>query len=273
MINQRVAGVLLHPTSLPSNLVCGSLGKSAIQFLDWMKEAKLSLWQTLPLHPPDGGLSPYSSPSALAGNVFLIDVDLLVQDEWLTSEEIIHPPQSNRLNATHLQEWLTPKLELAGRRFAKAHPDRIQHFIQQEDWVQDWALFSCLCSELKVYCWQDFPHPLKQRNPTAIKEALERLDQEIQTAIALQIFFFDQWNVVRQAAADRGISIVGDLPIFVSAGGVDTWTHPHLFKLDSDGHPNPVAGVPPDVFSEMGPWASKRAHTKSTRCHMHQDHF
>ncbi len=252
MIEQRVAGVLLHPTSLPSKFVSGTLGIEAIRFLDWMKDAGLSLWQTLPMHPPDGGLSPYSSPSALAGNIFLIDLELLVLDGWLSPADIKTPPQSKRLNSDHLQTWLTPKLELAGKRFADANPDRIKQFIKEEPWVQDWALFSCICADLKVYQWQDFPISLKNRENQAITDVSIRLGTEIQTSIAMQILFFDQWNNIRRAAKERGISIVGDLPIFISAGGVDTWTHPQLFLLDQDGYPNPVAGVPPDAFSETG---------------------
>ena len=108
----------------------------------------------------------------------LIDLELLVKG-WLNSKEIDNPPQSNRLDASHLHDWLTPRLELAGHRFAQTHPERIKNFIQQEHWVEDWALFSCLCADLNVYRWQDFPEPLKKREPKAIAKALQRLEQEI----------------------------------------------------------------------------------------------
>lgn len=251
-MSTHVAGVLLHITSLPSQFPCGSLGASAHQFLNWMSDSGLKLWQTLPLHPIDGALSPYSSTSAFAGAPHLIDVELLAQQGWLTSDEIANPPSYEWVSNEPIQKWLLPKIFTAAERFATAHPKRIKAFIKSEDWAEDWAHFQCLIKEFGVYAWQDFPASLRDRNRKALTASKKKHKKEMQTHIAVQIFFFEQWNALKTAATAKGITLVGDLPIFVSSNGVDTWVNRHLFHLDKDGHPNPVAGVPPDVFSEDG---------------------
>ena len=251
-MSQPVAGVLLHITSLPSRFPCGSLGASAHTFLDWMIESGLKLWQTLPLHPIDGALSPYSSTSAFAGAPHLIDLDILKEQGWLTAEEISDPPTLEWVSGDLIQRWLLPRIKLAAQRFSKAHPDRIQDFVDSEDWVEDWAHFQCLLEEFDVYAWQDFPAPLRDRDPAALKRSKCKHNADMNTQIAMQIFFFEQWDTLTSAARTKGITLVGDLPIFVSSNGVDTWVNRPLFHLDEDGHPNPVAGVPPDVFSEDG---------------------
>ena len=167
-MSTHVAGVLLHITSLPSPFPCGSLGTSAHQFLNWMSDCGLKLWQTLPLHPIDGALSPYSSTSAFAGAPHLIDVEILAEQGWLTAAEIANPPSLEWVSNEPIQEWLLPKIFTAAERFAKANPKCIKAFIKAEDWVEDWALFQCLIKEFGVYAWQDFPAPLRDRNRKAL---------------------------------------------------------------------------------------------------------
>lgn len=251
-MSQPIAGVLMHITSLPSPYSCGSLGIQAHRFLDWMYESGLKLWQTLPLHPIDGAMSPYSSTSAFAGAPHLIDLDLLMEQGWLTAFELAGSSKQHWVSASHITNWILPRIELAAERFAETHPERIESFIKQEHWVEEWAHYQCLLKQFGVYAWQDLPPVLRDRDPKALQESRTRLQSEMYIQIAIQIFFFEQWDALKAKASALGITLVGDLPIFVSQNGVDTWTHRHLFHLDKDGHPDPVAGVPPDVFSETG---------------------
>jgi len=251
-MSNRHAGVLMHITSLPSEYPCGSLGRSAYAFLDWMKDSGLTLWQTLPLHPIDGAMSPYSSTSAFAGAPHLIDLETLVEEGWLTPEDISDPPKHTHLNSHALSSWILPRVTKAATRFSQIHPSKLTAFTEEEHWVQDWAHYQCLLKKFGVYAWQDFPIKFRDRDPTTIATSQHELKAEMDIQIAIQVLFFAQWRALKTAAEQKGITLVGDLPIFVSSNGVDTWTNKSLFHLDSDGHPNPVAGVPPDVFSADG---------------------
>jgi 4-alpha-glucanotransferase len=248
----RQAGILLHPSSLPGAGPCGDIGDTAMVFLDWMRQAGLTLWQTLPLHPTGGGFSPYSSPSAFAGATYLLSLDNLQRDGLLSKDEIGQHPWTPRCSPELVEKWKTPLIEKAAARLAAEDSANIAIWADSHPWSRDWALYTALRKEYRVDGWQSFPKELADRKEAALGRAREQHRNQIVCEIAAQKLFFDQWEELRTAAADRGISIVGDMPIFVSADGADTWTHRKLFRLGRDGWPDPVSGAPPDAFSELG---------------------
>ncbi|MEL6341810.1 MAG: 4-alpha-glucanotransferase [Myxococcota bacterium] len=250
----RRSGVLLHPTSLPGFGPCGDLGDAAIRFLDWLVEAGCDLWQTLPLNPTGGSFSPYDSPSSFAGASHLISIDRLMLEGLLTASEIVgRPPNTDQVNVDALQSWHTPLVSRAAWRLAEEDPDAVDAFSAQHPWLDDWALFEALRTDLSVQGWWDFPEPLQERDADAMASARERLANPIRVQQAIQLLFDRQWSAIRAAAHERGIQIIGDLPIFVHRAGCDTWSHRALFRWQRDvWRPDPIAGAPPDTFTELG---------------------
>ena len=247
----RASGILLHPSSLPHYGPCGDLGAGAISFLDWLQRAGIGLWQTLPLHPPGAGFSPYSSHSAFAGAVYLCSLDLLIEDGLLTHEETQPRPHGHRIQIKEIENWKLPLIYIAAQRLVESNTD-YKKWANQQHWTDDWALFWAIKKDLKVNGWYDFPQKLQERDPKALLEAKDRLHELIELELAAQYLFHKQWQRIRNAATDRNIAIVGDMPIFVAADGCDAWTHRHLFRWNKKGEADPLAGAPPDAFSDMG---------------------
>lgn len=248
----RSSGILLHPSSLPHHGPCGDLGNGAIQFLDWLHKAGVGLWQTLPLHPPGAGFSPYSSHSAFAGAVYLCSLERLVEQKLLSHEETITNIHSDRIVLDSIQNWKLPLIYKAAQALLKQSPEKVQDWVQRQHWVEDWSLFWALKKHYGVHGWQDFPTDLAQRDPKALAKAQHDHADDINIEQAAQFLFFEQWGRIKAAAADRNIKIVGDMPIFVAGDGCDAWTHRHLFRWDENGDADPLAGAPPDAFSDMG---------------------
>lgn len=248
----RRAGILLHPSSLPTNGPCGDLGESTFQFLDWLKDAGIQLWQTLPLHPPGGGFSPYSSPSAFAGASYLISLEKLVEQGLLSHSEISDQTYSHRMDQDRIIQWKNPLIEKAAKTLVEQNPDIAEQFAQNNHWALDWALFESLRKAYKVDGWQQFPVKLQKRHHSTLKKALSKHADQIKIELTIQHLFFQQWDAVRTAAKERNILIVGDMPIFISADGVDSWVNRKLFRWGDNNQPNPVSGAPPDVFSPLG---------------------
>jgi 4-alpha-glucanotransferase len=248
----RRAGILLHPSSLPTNGPCGDLGEEAYKFIDWLSDSGITLWQTLPLHPPGGGFSPYSSPSAFAGSTYLISLDKLVEQGLLQPEEISQGTFTMRMDQNTILNWKMPLIEKAAKRFVTHSPEKVDQFIQENHWALDWGLFTSLRKTYRVDGWQQFPEKLQRRYGPSIKKSLKTHSEQIKIEIAAQYLFFEQWASLRKVAKERNIVLLGDMPIFISADGVDTWTNKKLFRWGEDNYPNPVAGAPPDAFSPTG---------------------
>lgn len=244
--------MLLHPTSLPSRFGIGDLGSAALAFLDFLAGAHQSLWQVLPLGPTGFGDSPYSSPSAFAGNPLLIALEPLVASGVLDIAEIATLAE---LPAGHVDYGRLVPLKFAAlqsafqrnREAASLDDFRAQH----GEWLPDYALFAALKDDLQAP-WTDWPEALRTRAPEALAEARDRLNERVAFHEFCQYLFFTQWAAVRGRARERGIAIIGDIPIFVAHDSADVWSHQHLFKLDASGRPIVVAGVPPDYFSATG---------------------
>ncbi len=247
--------MLLHFTSLPGPYGAGDLGPEAYNFLDWLAAAGQRCWQFLPLNPPGPGDSPYAARSSFAGNPMLISLDLLVRDGLLDEADLedARYDESSRIDFGWLTESRERLLRLAHDRFVAAGrlPEMESFAAEHAAWLPDFALFVALRSNCEG-SWCDWDEGLRTRQPSAIAQARQRFAAEISHQCFLQWLFFSQWTNLHAAARARGISLIGDIPIFVDYDSADVWSQPGLFKLGQDGRPTVVAGVPPDAFSERG---------------------
>jgi 4-alpha-glucanotransferase len=254
----RASGLLLHPTSLPGPHGLGDLGAGAMRFLDFLAAARQRWWQVLPLGPTSVGDSPYQSPSTFAGNPLLISLDGLVADGLLHADEAAAAASTaTRVDYGAVIARKRPLLHLAARRLADGAAaalaaDYARFRAAEAEWLDDFALFMAAKDAHGGAAWQAWDADLVQRTPAALRRWRSRLERAIAEHAGLQFLFFRQWDVVRAAAAARGIRILGDLPIFVAGDSADVWAHRELFQLDARGVPTAVAGVPPDYFSATG---------------------
>lgn len=253
----RRGGILLHPTSLPGPYGIGDLGPNAYRWLDVLAASGCSLWQILPLGPTGYGDSPYQTFSASAGN------PNLVSPEALVDEGLIDPPGTPAFPAGSVDygaviPWKQDLLASAYERMLSwpdDHPlrDDFAAFKRhQRRWLPDYTLFMALKHAHDLVSWVKWPEPYRDRHAEAISEAATDLADSRDRIAFEQFMFFRQWMRLRHSANQRGIQIVGDIPIFVAHDSADVWANRHLFSIAADGSPSVVAGVPPDYFSETG---------------------
>ena len=264
---QRSSGVLLHISSLPSSGGIGDLGPAAHEFLAFLAAAKQHIWQVLPLCPTGYGNSPYAGTSAFAGNPFLISLELLAEWGWIAPERL--EGQAGRSGPVNFEEieWRKVRLldEAAGNFLDRgpaagssepqlgAQWAQYREFCHDEAaWLADYALYAELRRQFNTGAWTVWPEPLRRREPEALAHAAATHARRVAEEQVLQFAFSLQWNSLREAAAERGISIMGDLPIFVNMDSADVWVHPELFEIDEELQPIRIAGVPPDYFSPTG---------------------
>lgn len=253
----RSAGILLHPTSLPGRHGIGDLGDGARAFVDFLKRAGLSLWQTLPLVPAGPGGSPYSSMSALAGNELLIDLDELVREGLLTADDARGPEADpDAVDPVVVNGFKRAALYKAARTLAhdERHPlhEERARFLEDNPWVADFALFVAIKRRANGAPFWEWEPALRDRDEDALAAAREQLAQEIDDVITLQALFDRQWRALRALSAEAGIRLIGDVPLYVDADSADVWAHRSSFQLDAEGRPAALAGAPPDYFSELG---------------------
>ena len=254
----RAAGILLHPTSLPSRGGVGDFGPAAYQFVDFLASARQGVWQVLPLGPLGYGNSPYSSTSAFAGNPLLISLERLADHGWIERAKIEGLPSPD--GPVEYEKVFAQKMPLlfeAARNFLRtASPEGSRSFesFRQENswWLDGFVLFDALRARHKLDPWDSWPQPLAHRDPEALAAARAELSDDIRVRSAVQFAFFEQWRALRRYCAERAIRIVGDVAIFVNHDSADVWTQPELFRLDENRRPEVVAGVPPDFFSKTG---------------------
>lgn len=257
---KRSAGVLLHPTSLPSPHGIGDLGPGAVRYLDWLAGAGVAWWQVLPLNTPGPGNSPYAAISTFAGAACLVSPELLVADDLLAPDELTEGRpelEPNRTDYPRAMAWKGHLLDLAWRRFEEAAPSELAAEMARFEadhgwWLDDYALFVALKNEQEGRGWLEWPEGIRRREPGALADARTRLDAACRRERFAQLLFDRQWRSLRRAAADRGVRILGDLPIFVALDSAEVWSRPELFQLDDEHRPTVVAGVPPDYFSATG---------------------
>ena len=256
MRNDRSCGVLLHPTSLPGHGGIGTLGDNARQFIDLLAAMGMSWWQVLPLNPPSCGNSPYSAFSAFAGNPLLIDLDTLAREGDLPKQEHIPSAAENRVDFGALIPARTVLFNKAAAAFfAAGRTPRMEdfwHFCDTTPWLHNYALFMALKQRYKGKSWNHWPKPAAMLDTETFEKASVELGPEIGVQKYLQWQFSRQWSHIRAYAAAQGVSIIGDIPIFVAYDSADVWSNREIFLQDPGGKPTVVAGVPPDYFSATG---------------------
>jgi len=258
MNQDRMSGVLLHVTSLPSYGGVGDFGPAAYEFVDFLTTAKQRLWQVLPLSPAGYGSSPYSALSAFAGNPAMISLERLVADGWIAAARIEGlPGHEGAADFGAAATKKIPLIEEAAANFLDGASDevraRFQKFCQDNvSWLPDYAMFNVLRRRFSYVSWIDWPADFARRKHDALTAALTEHGRELAIQQAIQFFFDEQWCSLRTYCKERDIRILGDVAIFVNYDSADVWTHPHLFELDEELRMIRVSGVPPDYFSATG---------------------
>jgi 4-alpha-glucanotransferase len=255
----RASGVLLHPTSLPSRFGIGDFGDEAFRFVDFLVAGGQTYWQILPLGPTGYGDSPYQSFSAFAGNTLLISPEKIVEDIFLSAGDLQNAPDfpTEKVDFGAVLRYKNRLLRKAFENFRKTDDQKIADSFHQfcdfnRFWLEDYALFRAIKFSQDQKSWQEWDEDLKLRRPEALEKAGRELDDEIFAQKFYQFLFFKQWDALKTYANRKGVKIVGDVPIFVALDSCDVWCNPSQFKLNADGSPQVVAGVPPDYFSATG---------------------
>lgn len=254
--NMRTSGVLMPISSLPSQYGIGTMGKEARRFVDFLEKGGQTYWQILPICPTSYGDSPYQSFSSFAGNPYFIDLELLCKDKLLTKKECESykwgkKPQYVDYGIMYVNRYAL--LRKAYERFSKKTPADYEAFCSKEaEWLDEYTLFMALKDANGGVAWSEWDDALKFRKPEAMEEAKEKYADDIAFYKMLQYLFFKQWTALKAYANEKGIRIIGDVPIYVAMDSADVWANPTQFYLDKDLNPIEVAGCPPDAFSADG---------------------
>lgn len=248
----RKSGILLHISSLPSKYGIGTFGIEAYKFVDFLVETNQSFWQFLPLGPTSYGDSPYQSFSNNALNPYFIDLDLLVEDNLLTLDEIMDSSNGTRVDYGKLYMERFNTLKLAFNRF-NLENNLFKDFLNENsEWIYDYADFMAIRKSFGDSSLIDWPKEIRTRNNYSLNKILEELKDEVNFQLFLQFQAYTQYMKLKKYANKKGINIIGDIPIYVSYDSSDLWVNPNLFMLDEENIPTYVAGVPPDSFSKDG---------------------
>lgn len=257
----RTAGVLMHITSLPGRFASGDFGPSAYRFVDFLKESGHSYWQVLPFTQTTarGEWSPYSAPSAFAGNIIMISPrklaeESLISKKALKGHESAISEKADFVRALAIREELTRSAyeNFITHCSAPAKQDFYDFCKNEAYWLDDYSLFLLLKRQFDGKPWIEWPSEYRDRNEDVLEKARQENERKIELEKYRQYLFWQQWHELKRYANHHGIRIIGDVPIYVSHDNADVWGHPHLFKLNADKSMHAVAGVPPDYFSETG---------------------
>jgi len=256
-MTERKSGILLHITSLPGIEGTGTLGKNAFRFVDFLERSKQKLWQILPLGQVGYGDSPYQCYSAFAGNIQLIDLELLAENGLLLKSDLKYP-KFNRTQSefSRISKWKMPLLRKAFQvlnQHINLYGKEYYHFLNEHNWwLSDFALFMACKAHFEGELWNKWPNDLKYRKSKAVHKFQIELKDEIDFWKFLQWQFFSQWHRLKNYANSKGVEIIGDIPLYVSTDSADVWTNTDIFQLDENLDPTQVGGVPPDYFSQTG---------------------
>ena len=259
MKQERASGILLHPTSLPGPDGIGDLGPEAYRWIDFLDRTGTQFWQVLPLGPTGYGDSPYQCFSAFAGNPYLISATRLLDQGLLTKSDLADRPDFPVENVDYgpVIEWKIELLKRSYKRFSSSKKSKIHKKFEtfkksEKAWLEPFAIFMAIKAENGNVSWSEWPEDLRKRDPEAIEAFIAEHEKDIAFQNYLQFIFNEQWQNLRDYAREKGIRIIGDIPIFVAYDSADVWANKELFYLDEEGLPEVVAGVPPDYFSETG---------------------
>jgi 4-alpha-glucanotransferase len=255
----RRSGLLLHVTSLPSRFGIGDLGPAATRFVTDLSRAGQTFWQVLPIHPTEGSHqhSPYHATSLFAFNPLLISPELMAQEGIIGHHQLAGLPEQERPGAGFLSA-ATQKVELLRAAARQNHcglddPDFRHFWTWNRHWLEDYALFSAI-ARTRGPDWSGWPEGIRDREPAVLEMQSRTLAPAIAEEQYIQYLAFSQWDALHGHAREHGIRIIGDLPLYPAYESADVWSHRDLFRLDGNGRPSVVAGVPPDYFSRTGQW-------------------
>ncbi|OGU76071.1 MAG: 4-alpha-glucanotransferase [Ignavibacteria bacterium RBG_16_34_14] len=255
---ERSAGILLHPTSLPGRFGIGDLGKEAYKFVDFLEAAGQKLWQVFPLGPTGYGDSPYQCFSAFAGNPLLISPEKLADENLLSQNDLNNPPKSDphKIDFGEIIDYKKSLLKKAYSNFKNNSKVQEKSFAlfckENEEWLNDFSFFMAAKDFHDGELWTKWDKGLVVRDKNSLEEWKHKLSDDINYHKFVQFQFFDQWSNLKKYANEKGIKIIGDMPIFIAYDSADLWANKSIFTVDKEGNLETVAGVPPDYFSKTG---------------------
>lgn len=256
LLDKRASGVLMHISSLPGKTGIGTMGKEAYAFVDFLKDAKQTYWQILPIGPTSYGDSPYQSFSTFAGNPYFIDLDTLAEQGYLNKSDYENLPwceKSNRVNYGAIYWYRHQIFAKLQENFKKNVPADFDAFCRENKWwLDDYSLFMAVKDAHDGVSFDNWEKDICCREPEALKKWSKKCADRVEYYKILQYFFFKQWYALKKYANDNGIKIIGDIPIYVAADSADVWSSHEQFCLDENFKPSEVAGCPPDGFSADG---------------------
>ncbi len=255
----RASGVLLHLTSLPGRFGIGDLGREAYRFADFLAGSGQRIWQILPLGPTGYGNSPYQCLSVFAGNPLLISLDRLAADKLLEPADLENTPSFPE-DGVEYDSVIRFKLSLLKKSSevfqSQASPEERKQFEvfcqENASWLETYSLFMALKEAHSLAAWNTWEEDVRRRQPKSLERWSKKLDHEICCHKYQQYQFLKQWFELKKYCNERGIRLIGDMPIFIALDSAEVWSHPEMFYLDTSGKPTVVAGVPPDYFSRTG---------------------
>ncbi|MCM1102154.1 MAG: 4-alpha-glucanotransferase [Clostridium sp.] len=255
----RRQGILMPISAIPSKYGIGTLGEESYRFVDFLREAGQTLWQILPLGPTGYGDSPYQSFSTFAGNPYFIDPELLIREGYLTREECDACDFGGDAHSIDYEKMYFARFELLAKAFSRGFKEvkkkrEYLAFVEKNAyWLDDYALYMAIKnSDGEGRSFIEWDADIRLRRKSAMEKCRKTHKADIDFYKFQQYLFFTQWKALKDYANERGIEIVGDIPIYVAFDSADTWADPKLFRMDEKGYPIEVAGCPPDYFSETG---------------------
>ena len=250
----RSSGILLPISALPSGGGIGCFSKEAFEFVDMLREAKQKYWQILPLGPVGKGNSPYQSFSTYAGCAYYIDLETLAEEGLLTHEECLGIDCGDETSRIDYEKIISSRDVLLRKAFARFKGDEDFGEFTRENgyWLEDYVLYMALKDASGGKRWNTWSIELRDRHPSALQKVSSELADELQYYRFCQYKFYQQWNCLKKYANQKGVKIVGDIPIYVAFDSADTWANPRLFQFNENNEPTAVAGCPPDGFSATG---------------------
>ncbi len=254
----RKQGILMPVSSIPSDYGIGTFGRESYRFVDFLEMAGQKLWQILPLGPTGYGDSPYQSFSTFAGNPYFIDLEMLIDEGWLTREECDEYSFGDDEHDINYEKIFFARFKILKKAFERAYvlvekSGDYRDFVKRNShWLEDYALYMAVKDFYGGVCFLEWDEDIRLRRKEAMKRYKKNLLEEVHFYMFQQYLFHTQWKALKAYANGKGIEIVGDIPIYVAFDSADTWANPQLFQLDEAGLPVGVAGCPPDCFSETG---------------------
>lgn len=252
----RGSGILLPIFSLPSDYGIGCFSKEAYEFIDFLRRSGQKYWQILPLGPTGYGDSPYQSFSTFAGNPYYIDLEKLIEKKWITKEDCVEFDFGTEKDSIDYEKLYRNRYQILYRAFRNSHistePSFIEFCQNEKDWLEDYSLYMVIKEEHQGASWDQWEEELRNRKKEALDVYLKKYTERILFYKFMQFEFYSQWSELKEYANNSGISIIGDIPIYVAFDSADSWASPELFQFDDVLQPAAVAGCPPDGFSKTG---------------------